>query len=205
MRALNLADRPPLTCAWATTRLLLPSPWYRHSISSIFPSSIPRCGRGALRGRELEAAGLPGHQPPPTGQQRLSPATSTRSSAGTRRRGPPEATPPKLPRPSQATSRFRPASHLSPTEADGLAAILGTGTVTHFRSAIIRRFPAWAPVVRQAGGAGCSRASRRGQLVNGGPGGLWVELYWRASSQGGPSRGRSRGGGGPGGPGMGGL
>lgn len=74
----DLADLPPLTCAWATTRLLLPSPWYPHSFSSIFPSSIPRCGPGASRGRELGAAGPPGHQPPPSGEERLSATASPR-------------------------------------------------------------------------------------------------------------------------------
>ena len=80
VRALNRADSQPLTCAWATTRLLLPSPWYPHSFSSIFPSSIPRCGPGASRGHELGAAGSPRHQPQPTGEELLSAAASARPS-----------------------------------------------------------------------------------------------------------------------------
>lgn len=80
VRTSNRANSPFLTCSWATTRLLLPSPWYLHSFSSIFPSSIPRCGPGASRGRELGAAGSPGHQPPQSREERLSAAAFARPS-----------------------------------------------------------------------------------------------------------------------------
>lgn len=44
------------TCLWEMTRLLLPSPWYRHSFSSIFSASIPQPAAPSLR--------LPGGVPP---------------------------------------------------------------------------------------------------------------------------------------------
>lgn len=107
VRALKGADSQPLTCAWATTRLLLPSPWYPHSFSSIFPSSIPRCGPGASRGHELRAAGSPRHQRSRLGRSSCQPPPQLDPAARTRRRWPPEATPPTSPMAEPGNFRVR--------------------------------------------------------------------------------------------------
>lgn len=68
--------------------------------------------------------------------------------------------PRRLPWLNRATSGFALASPPLTTAADGQEAILGAGTVTHFRSADLRtgkEVSGRAPEVRQAGGAGgCS-------------------------------------------------